>query len=148
METEAQTVVLPERLGSPDMTLGTDPRTGPRFAASLAAFEMDGHGEPSPVDATSPYAEQLAFCNEAEPGFEMLVGAPHGYLPEVCGEVGSTEAIADGNEIAPDVHPPAETNGSDTVKGACRGNDVIFRTGLREVYDASLRDLVGFAGSL
>ena len=113
MGTETRTVHLPGRLGDPDQTLGKDPRTDPRLAAALAAFGLDGHGEPSPVDASSPYHEQLAFCNEAEPGFQMLFGALYADLPPIDGVVRSTETITgvDDNDISLYIHAPAETSG-------------------------------------
>jgi acetyl esterase/lipase len=113
MGTESRNVNLPGRLGDPDMTLGNDPRTDPRLAAGLAAFGIDGHGEPSPVDASSPYDEQLAFCTEAEAGFQMLFGALYADLPAVEGVTRTIETITgvDGNEITLYVHRPAETSG-------------------------------------
>ncbi len=107
-------VDLPGRLGNPDQTLGSDPRTDPRLAAGLAAFGMDGHGEPSPVDADSPYDDQLAFCNEAEAGFQMLFGVLYADLPAVEGVASTTETITgvDGNQITLYIHRPTETDGA------------------------------------
>ena len=44
----------PGRLGKPDETPGSDPRTDPRLAAVAAAYGIDGHGDPLPLDATAP----------------------------------------------------------------------------------------------
>ena len=113
MGTAERSVDLPGRLGDPDRTLGTDPRTDPRLAAALAAFGIDGHGESAPVDASSPFAEQLAFCNEAEVGFQGLFAALYDDLPPIDGVVRSTETIdgVDGNQITLYVHRPAAADG-------------------------------------
>ncbi len=37
---------------------------------------------------------------------------------------------------------------SRTVNGTCHAGDLIFRAAMPDVYDASRRDLVGFASSL
>ncbi len=103
-----QQVELPGRLGDPDRTLGNDPRTDPRLAAVMTAVGLDGHGEPPPVDGSSPYDEQLAFCNEAEPGFQALFGALYADLTDLHGVERSTETITgvDGNEITLCIHRP------------------------------------------
>lgn len=113
MSTSSRHVQLPGRLGNPDETLGTDPRTDPRLAAVMAAFELDGHGEPSPVDGSSPYADQLAFCTEAEPGFQMLFGALYSDLPPIDGVDRSIETITgvDGNDITLYIHRPVAVSG-------------------------------------
>ncbi len=102
-------LTAPGRLGDPDRSLATDPRADPRLVAALAPFGMDGHGEPPPVDASSPYEELLAFCDEAEPGFQGLFAALYDGLPPVDG-VERSEAVVtgrDGNEVRLHVHRPS-----------------------------------------
>ncbi|HEY5663521.1 MAG TPA: alpha/beta hydrolase fold domain-containing protein [Ilumatobacter sp.] len=100
---------LPGRLGNPDLTLGDDPRTDPRVGAVFAALGLDGSGGPPPVDAASPYDQQLAFWDAAETGYQMLFGALYPERAPAAGVVTSTETITgvDGNEIALRVHRPA-----------------------------------------
>ena len=107
---QTRQVNLPGRLGNPDETLGSDPRTDPRIAAVMTAFGLDGHGEPAPVDGSSPFEQQLKFCTAAEPDFQMLFGALYAELPPIEGVTSTTETITgvDGNEISLYVHRPAE----------------------------------------
>ena len=81
----------------------------PRVVAALAPFEMDGPGEPPPVDAMSPYAEQLAFCAEMEPGFQGLFAALFADLPPIEGVKRSEVSVTgrDGNEIRLLMHRPS-----------------------------------------
>jgi acetyl esterase/lipase len=107
---QTRQVNLPGRLGNPDETLGSDPRTDPRIAAVMTAFGLDGHGEPAPVDGSSPFEQQLEFCTAAEPDFQMLFGALYAELPPIEGVTSKTETITgvDGNEISLYLHRPAE----------------------------------------
>ena len=50
------------------MTLGTDPRADRRMVAVMAELGLDGHGEPTPVNADTPIEGLYAYCNEAEAG--------------------------------------------------------------------------------
>lgn len=102
-------VELPGRLGDPDRSLATDPRTDPRMLAALAAFGLDQRTEPPPVTPASPRDEQLAFCASAEEGFEALFAALYEGLPAIDGVSSETVAVAggDGNEIKLYVHRPA-----------------------------------------
>jgi acetyl esterase/lipase len=74
---------------------------------------MDGRSEPAPVDVDSPYEAQLAFCDEAEPGFQALFAALYADLPPIDGVERSTATTTgvDGNEITLHVHRPAGTTG-------------------------------------
>jgi acetyl esterase/lipase len=104
-------LTAPGRLGDPERSLATDPRADPRLVASLAPFGMDGHGEPPPVDASSPYEELLAFCAEAEPGFQGLFAALYDGLAPVEGVERSEVTVTgrDGNDIRLYVHRPSGT---------------------------------------
>ena len=64
--------LLPGRLGTPDMSLGTDPRADPRMVALFHQIGLADNAVESPVTASSTIDELLAFCDEAEPGYDML----------------------------------------------------------------------------
>lgn len=99
----------PGRLGDPDMSLGTDPRTDARLLPVLEPIGLDGHGDPLPMDASAPVEHLLALCEAAEPGFQELGNALTAGLPSIDGVERRTETItgADGNEISLYIHRPA-----------------------------------------
>lgn len=103
----------PGRLGNPDETLGSDPRTDPRLAAAATALGAGGHGDPLPLDATAPTEHLVEFCNLAEQGFQQLLGSMVAELAPVTGVERSTQTITgvDGNEITLHVHRPAGATG-------------------------------------
>ena len=103
----------PGRLGNPDETLATDPRADPRLVAALAPFGLGGHGDPLPLDASSPREDQLAFCDGAEQGFQLVFDAMFSDVPAIEGVERSTETISgvDGNDITLYVHRPANVSG-------------------------------------
>lgn len=103
-------IALPGRLGDPDRTLGTDPRTDPRIVTALAPFGMDGHGEPPPLDATAPREAILEFCGAGEAGFTAVFDALYEGLDPIDGVERSEETITgvDGNDIRLFVHRPAD----------------------------------------
>lgn len=103
--------VLPGRLGTPDMTLGDDPRVDPRLLAAMASIGMAGPAEALPVDGDSPIEAILEFAAATEAMFEELFEAMR---------TASTEAVAssvqvitgkDGNDITLFVHRPAGADG-------------------------------------
>ena len=105
----ATAVHRPGRLGDPDMTLGTDPRADSRMVAVMAQLGLDGHGEPTPVTADTPLEALYAYCDEAEPGFQMMFGALYQDLPPIEGVERNDVTITgpDGNEIGLYIHRPA-----------------------------------------
>ncbi len=105
---------LAGRLGRPDETLGTDPRADPRLVAALAPFELDGHGEPLPLDASAPLDQQLEFLAIAEQGFQQVFDAMFAALPPVEGVERSTETITGvhGNDITLFIHRPTGSTGA------------------------------------
>ena len=104
---------LPGRLGTPGMLLRDDPRADPRLVAALAPFELDGEAAGSPVPIDAPLEQRLAFCAEAEPGFEGLFQAMFAEVPEPEGVESSTETIqgVDGNDITLFIHKPTNVSG-------------------------------------
>lgn len=99
---------LPGRLGNPDSTLGTDPRTDPRLVEAMTALGMDGAGEAPPVSFDSPVQDIRGYCAAAEEGFEGLFVALAEPLPPIEGVSRSEETIvgSDGNEITLYIHRP------------------------------------------
>ena len=63
---------LPGRLGHPDMDIKDDPRADPRMIVALAELGMDVAPPPTPVTASNSIDELLAYCVEAEVGFNGL----------------------------------------------------------------------------
>ena len=78
------------------------------MVAVLRTFGLDGLTEPPPVSARSSREDQLAFCAEAEIGFEAIFAAMYEGLPPVAGVDSETITISgpDGNEIGLYVHRP------------------------------------------
>lgn len=107
--TAVGSVVLPGRLGDAESSLATDRRADPRMVAALAAFGLDQNGADPPVTRSSPRDAQLAYCVEAEVGFEAVFAALHGGLPAIEGVTVETRTIpgVDGNEVRLYVHRPA-----------------------------------------
>ncbi len=64
----AASLKLPGKLGDPNLTLATDPRTDPRVIASLAQSGMDAVEEAPSVGPGSPYAEILEYVGALEAG--------------------------------------------------------------------------------
>jgi acetyl esterase/lipase len=105
--------VLPGRLGTPDMTLGDDPRADPRMLAAMEPFGLAGHPPASPVHAGSTIEELLEYVATAEEGFEALFGALVAELPAVRGVARRVEVIPgfDGNDITLYIHAPEDDDG-------------------------------------
>ena len=99
----------PGRLGNPDETLGTDPRTDPRLVAAIEPLGLAGHGDPLPVAVGDPTEAQIEFCNVAEEGYQAVFDAMLATLAPVEGVARSIETIvgADGNDITLYVHRPS-----------------------------------------
>ncbi len=110
----APPVTPPGRLGHPEYTLRTDPRSDPRMVAALAPFGVDGLAEPAPVSPDDPLETRLAYIAAAEEGFEALFAALVAGLPPVAGVSRSTETIAGvaGDDIRLYVSRPAGSAGT------------------------------------
>jgi acetyl esterase/lipase len=100
----------PGRLGDPDLTLGTDPRSDPRMVAAMTAFGLAGRAADPPVSPADPRDARLAFVAATEEGFEALFTALVAGLPPVAGVRRSTTTITgpDGGPLDLHVHAPAE----------------------------------------
>lgn len=140
---------LPGRLGNPDETLGTDPRTDPRLAAAIEPLGLGGHGDPIPVAASDPTDQQVEFCNAAEEGFQALFDAMLGELPPVDGVERSVRTIAgvDGNDITLYVHRPAGATGDLPGILHIHGGGMVILTAVDPNY-ARWRDTLAAEGAV
>lgn len=104
---------LPGRLGNPGGNLKDDPRADPRMLAAMAPLGLDVAPPPSPVDATTPLEDILAYTLVAEAGFDMLGGVLGANAAPVTGVTSYTEVIkgVDGNDISLYVHKPTNVSG-------------------------------------
>jgi len=105
---------LPGRLGTPGLDIKDDPRADPRMIASMALLGMDVAPPPSPVTAANSLEELLAYCVEAEAGFDALGGFTVSNTPPVTGVSSRTEVITgvDGNDINLYIHRPDDVDGA------------------------------------
>ncbi len=110
-------LVLPGRLGNPDMTLAEDPRADPRMIATLAPMGLAGQAPGSPIGADAPIEDILRLQMAAEEGFSTMGTVLTAGLDPVEGVIRETEVITgvDGNDITLFVHRPA------SASEPCRG---------------------------
>ncbi len=103
----------PGRLGDPDSTLATDPRSDPRMLAAMAPFRLGERTSPPRISPNDPLDARLAFSRRAESRLEALFDALLAELPPVTGVVRSTRVIPGphGGELVLSVHRPAEDSG-------------------------------------
>ena len=104
---------LPGRLGTPGLDLKDDPRADPRMVAAMEPLGMHVAPAPSPVTAANTLDELLAYCVEAEMGFNMLGEMLNADLGSVDGVSSRTEVITgiDGNDVNLYIHTPDEVDG-------------------------------------
>lgn len=100
----------PGRLGDPEMSMATDPRSDPRMVAALAPFGLDVNQPPPPVTPESPLEEQLAFGTAIEPGFQEIFDTLTQTMRPIDGVESEATTITgrDGGEITLHVHRPAK----------------------------------------
>jgi len=110
---EVLTPTLPGRLGNPDHSLGTDPRSDPRMVAALAAFGLQERPESPPLNGSSPIEELSGFCKAIEPGYDLVFGALFANSQQPANVEVSTETIVgvDGNDISLYIHKPTDVDG-------------------------------------
>jgi acetyl esterase/lipase len=108
-----RSVILPGRLGVPDMLLKDDPRADPRMIAAMAPFGLDVAPEPAPVDCDSSLEDILEYVAAAEPEYEQMFSALAMDLPPIRGVTSSVEVIRgiDGNDVTLFAHRPADADG-------------------------------------
>ncbi len=109
----ASAVHLPGRLGDPDMTLATDPRSDPRMVAVLEPLGLSGRADPVPLSPDSTLEDIRALAAVAEPGFEQVSEVLCAGQPPIEGVESRTEVIGgvDGNDISLYVHRPTAASG-------------------------------------
>jgi acetyl esterase/lipase len=109
----ASSIRPPGRLGDPDMSLATDPRSDPRMIAAMAPIGMDQRAPALPIGAEATLEQILELANLMEEGnagaFDYLVGG----LEPIAGVVRQTRVIegSDGNEITLFIHRPESADG-------------------------------------
>ncbi|MEO1230372.1 MAG: alpha/beta hydrolase fold domain-containing protein [Myxococcota bacterium] len=104
---------LPGRLGHPELSLATDPRTDPRIVAALAPFGLDQNAGPPPVTADAPLSAKLEFCAAAEPGFAAMFEALCDGMSPVQGVERRTETISGpGGDVTLFIHRPEGAQGA------------------------------------
>lgn len=106
-------VVLPGRLGDPEMSLAADRRADPRMVAALEPLGLAAHAAEPPVTRSSPLEDLLTFCAETEAGFEALFASLFDGLPPVRGVTSERRTVqgVDQNEIALYIHRPSGAEG-------------------------------------
>ena len=111
--TDLRPLVLPGRLGTPNMALVDDPRADPRMLAAMEPLGMGALPEPAPIGADASLDVLLGFCDLAEAGFEGMFPAISAGLEPVGGVTSSVETVTgvDGNEITVYVHRPVNSAG-------------------------------------
>ncbi|MFT5577585.1 MAG: acetyl esterase [Paraglaciecola psychrophila] len=104
---------LPGRLGAPDMDIKDDPRADPRMIAAMTMLGMEVKPAPTPVTAATPIEGLLAYCDEAELGFDAIGGMLTANTPATSGVTSRTETITgvDGNSIDLYLHRPDDAVG-------------------------------------
>ncbi len=102
---------LPGRLGNPESTLATDPRTDPRLLPALELAELAPGVDPPERGAS--YEEALEYCAAFE-AINAEINEPlRAALPTFEGVESSTQEIEgpDGNKVPLYIHRPKETSG-------------------------------------
>jgi len=103
------------RLADPSVELRTDPRLHPGLRAAFAAYGLDGHAAPPPLDRNATPAEVAEFVGGAHAAFEGLYAVvPSEWPGEVPADVTyRTETVrgVDGNDIPLHIFRPAGAAG-------------------------------------
>lgn len=103
------TIRLPGRLGTPDLTMGDDPRADPRMIAAFAPLGLDQPSPAAPLDTTAPLQDRLAYVAGFEQQFAMVIDALFTAPSPVRGVTETTVEIVgvDGNPIKLYIHRPS-----------------------------------------
>lgn len=121
-------VILPGRLGSPDMELRDDPRADPRMLAAMEPFGMANRPPALPFDLSTPIDALLEAMGALEAEMEHSFEALSPGLTPVPGVASSVEVVrgVDGNDITLYVHRPAERSGSVPCIVHFHGGGMVF----------------------
>jgi acetyl esterase len=107
--TQAATpVVLPGRLGDPDMSLATDPRSDPRMLAAMGPLGLDQRAPALPIASDAPLEQIIEMTTMAEEGNAGAFDALFAGLSPVEGVTSETLVIEGdaNNEITLYIHRP------------------------------------------
>jgi len=103
------------RLADPSVELRTEPRLHPGLRAAFAAYGLDGHAAPPPLDRGADPGAVAEFVGACHTAFEGLYAAmPAGWPGEAPADVTyrtETTQGADGNDIALHIFRPAGASG-------------------------------------
>lgn len=104
---------LPGRLGNPDLTLASDPRSDPRMIAAMLPIGLADRTPEQPVTVDSPLESLHEFTTMAEAMFDATFATFSAELPPVAGVERSVEVIrgVDGNDITLYIHRPVNVQG-------------------------------------
>lgn len=145
-----QATPLPGRLGTPDMTLRTEPRADPRMVAALQPFGLCENDIPGQLTKDSPLEAQLAHVLDVvEPGNDALFDGLLAHLPAVEGVEHSTETIRgpDGNELTLHISRPAGATGPLPGVLEIHGGAMVFLQATGSMY-TRFRDELAAAGAV
>lgn len=104
---------LPGRLGNPNETLVSDPRTDPRIAKTMAMLGELAPGV-SAIDTNADYEAALKYCDAFERAAALSHTLDWQAMPEFP-TVASSETViqgVDGNDITLCIHQPTERRGA------------------------------------
>ena len=104
-------LMMPGRLGNPDMSFSDDPRSDPRIVAALASMNVPG-GLAIP-DADADYDEILEYCAESEAALDLMHPAMWEAMPDFDDVETSSISIkgVDDNDIALYIDRPRSQDG-------------------------------------
>ena len=121
--------ILPGRLGNPDSTFKTDPRSDPRMVAALEPFHYAGAPPPAPVTVNSPLDKIIAFLGEMEKGTQEMLKMIFQGLPPLPVEesVESTKGV-DGNDIKLYISRPTNVTGTLPCVYHIHGGGMVVQT--------------------
>jgi acetyl esterase/lipase len=101
------------RLGDPNCTLGTDPRSDPRMVAAFAPLGLADPLPDAPLTVDSPLKDRLAFAAAAEEAVGAVLNAFAAATPAPAGVTTTTVTIpgVDGNELTLFISRPDRADG-------------------------------------
>lgn len=138
---------LPGRLGNPDLTLATDPRSDPRMLAAMKPFGLGERTSPPRVSPQDSLDERIAFSRRTESRLEALFDALLAELPPVEGVARFSRVIRgpQGHDLMLSVHRPADASGPLPGILHVHGGGMVMLGGRNAVY-TRWRDELAAAG--
>lgn len=103
----------PGRLGDPDRTLATDPRSDPRMLAAMEPFRLGERTSPRRVSPSDSLEDRMAFSRRVESRLETVFDVLLADLPPVEGVARSSRVIRgpEGRDLMLSVHRPQGPSG-------------------------------------